>query len=368
MRKIVVYFLLLVALGVHGQKSSGPIDPRSYSFSNPYIIPTLENLENFYLLIKAGKPLYVTINGMDNGSTYYLKSGSTNEIGNLQNNIILMTKAGGWLWQYTINGIGNTVMVQVNYQADLQDQTIGSATYGDYPDFIRVPQGGSAKVSAGPNMNPTGGTTSGAYSWKDVNTGVVLTNSSIAFVDSVKNLLSGIIRGRTNDGTGYWTADTISILEKPTFNPTAKTLNFPTTVSGISYKLLKVSTVSGNDTTWTETHNVAGDGNARTLNLTDGTYKLTVTRGIYTATYPYGYFRPGITTAVNTAKVETINYRLVGNNLQFDREVHLKFYSLQGQILQQAQGSAFTLAHQTGIFTAIDKNGNTVREKIMVND
>jgi hypothetical protein len=51
--------------------------------------------------------------------------------------------------------------------------------------------------------------------------------------------------------------------------------------------------------------------------------------------------------------------------LQFDREVQLKFYSLQGQILQQAQGGAFTLAHQTGIFTATDKNGNMVRGKII---
>jgi hypothetical protein len=349
-------------------QTSGPLDYRLYTTkAHPYMIPSLPSGSTFFLIIKTGHPIYVATTSMDKGSgNYYLDGNGTPR--NISSDTILIEvgDAGTGLINFKVNNVAKTLGLWVNYQADLQDQTIGSSTYGDYPDFIWVPQGGSAKVSAGPNMNPTGSTNGGYFWFKETwnQAGLISSNKT----DSIKNFTLGNYISRTADGSGNSsgaTNDTISILEKPTFNPTAKTLNFPTTVSGIAYKLLKVSTVSGNDTTWSEAHNVAGDGNARTLNLTDGTYKLTVTRGIYTATYPYGYFRPGITTAVNTSQVATINYRLVGNNLQFDREVHLKFYSLQGQILQQAQGSAFTLAHQTGIFTAIDKNGNTVRAKII---
>ena len=359
---IFIALSLLVASSMFAQ-TSGPIDYRLYTTkAHPYVIPDLPSGSDFYLVIKTGHPMYVVFKGTDKGTATFYHSAPTIT---LTGDTVLIPEqfVGNVLVNFNKQGASQAIGLHVNYQADVQDQTIGSATYGDYPDFIWVPQGGSAKVSAGPWMNPTGSTTSGKYSWKNISTNLAVGNG---LTDSVRIFNNGIYACATNDGTG-WTADTITILEKPTFNPTAKTLNFPTTVSGISYKLLKVSAVSGNDTTWAEAHNVVGDGNARTLNLTDGTYKLTVTRGIYTATYPYGYFMPGITTAVNTAQVETINYRLVGNNLQFDREVQLKFYSLQGKILQQAQGTAFTLAHQTGIFTAIDKNGNMVRVKIMIN-
>lgn len=355
---ILIALSLLVASSMFTQ-TSGPLDYRLYTTkAHPYMIPSLPSGSTFFLIIKTGHPIYVATTSMDKGSgNYYLDGNGTPR--NISSDTILIEvgDAGTGLINFKVNNVAKTLGLWVNYQADVQDQTIGSATYGDYPDFIWVPQGGSAKVSAGKYM--------GNYKWTNLTTNIAI---SQGYTDSIKTVYQGVYQGWTIDGSGLTngnTKDTIVVLEKPTFNPTAKTLNFPTTVSGISYKLLKVSTVSGNDTTWSEAHNVAGDGNARTLNLTDGTYKLTVTRGIYTATYPYGYFRPGITTAVNTSQVATINYRLVGNNLQFDREVHLKFYSLQGQILQQAQGSAFTLAHQTGIFTATDKNGNTVRGKII---
>lgn len=42
---------------------------------------------------------------------------------------------------------------QVNFQADIQDQTIGSATYGDYPDFIWVNQGKFFTVGGGPILD-----------------------------------------------------------------------------------------------------------------------------------------------------------------------------------------------------------------------
>jgi hypothetical protein len=108
-----------------------------------------------------------------------------------------------------------------------------------------------------------------------------------------------------------------------------------------------------------------GDGNAKNITLTDGKYKLTTTFGIHTAVYPYGYFLVDITTAIDKTKEENINYRLVDNNLQFDNEVNMKFYSLQGQLLQQEKRVSFKLVRKTGILTATDKNGNTLTTKII---
>ena len=246
---------------------------------------------------------------------------------------------------------------QVNFCTDLQDQTIGSATYGDYPNFIWVSQGGTAYVSAGKQL--------GVYGWFDMSENTLTNNYS----DSTKTFTFGTYISRTLDkaaNSGSESRDTISILEKPTFNSTAKTLNFPTTTAGITYKLLKVGSINGTDTTWTEAQNFVGDGNAKNITLTDGKYKLTTTLGIHTTVYPYGYFVVGVTTALDKTKEENINYRLTDNNLQFDNEVNLKFYSLQGQLLQQEHGSSFKLCRQMGIFKATDKNGNVLAAKIIL--
>ena len=129
---------------------------------------------------------------------------------------------------------------------------------------------------------------------------------------------------------------------------------------------MKVNTINGTDTTWTEAQNFVGDGNTKDVTLSDGKYKLTTTLGIHTAVYPYGYFIVGVTTGFDKTKEENINYRLVDNKLQFDNEVNLKFYSLQGQLLQQENGSSFKLVRQAGIFKATDKNGNTLTAKILL--
>lgn len=247
---------------------------------------------------------------------------------------------------------------QVNFQADIQDQTIGSATYGDYPDFIWVNQGESATVSGGPNF--------GYYRWRNMDESII----TLGYTDSIKTVTQGNYISETRDASGMIpqgiTRDTISILEKPTFNSTAKTLNFPTTTTSVTYKLLKVGSIAVTDTTWTEMQNFVGDGNAKNITLTDGKYKLATTFGIHTSAYPYGYFIVGVTTGLDNTKQENINYRLFDNKLQFDNEVNLKFYSLQGQLLQQENGSSFKLVRQSGIFKATDKNGNTLTAKILL--
>jgi hypothetical protein len=346
-------------------QSSVTIDFKPYTTkAHPYMLPVVPSASDFYLSIKTGHPIYISVTNADKGTGYFYKATSPTKVLNGDTVLIDGGDTGNWLVEYKTGGTSKSIWLKVYYQADLQDQTIGSATYGDYPDFIWVAQGGSAKVSAGPWINPTGNFTSG-YTWKDVINGTVLTNSSIGNVDSIKILQTGIVRCRTNDGS-LWTADTISILEKPTFNSTAKTLNFPTTLTGITYKVLKVGSINGTDTTWTETQNFVGDGNAKNITLTDGKYKLITTRGIHTAVYPYGYFVVGVTTALDKTKEENINYRLTDNNLQFDNEVNLKFYSLQGQLLQHEQGCSFKLCRQVGIFKATDKNGSVLTAKIIL--
>ena len=355
-------FLFTILLGSSfsyaiGQ-TSATVDYRLYTTkTHPFMIPNLPSGSEFYLTIKTGHPVYISISGMDAKTGYFHGGVKSNTYSN--DTIQLLTgDCGSWIVNYNVSGTLKAIGLTINYQADLQDQTIGSATYGDYPDFIWVTQGGSANVSAGKYM--------ANYKWTNISTN---TSISQGTTDSVKVFLMGTYQGWTIDGSSLTTGntkDTISIIEKPTFNTTAKTLNFPITLTGITYKLLKVATISGTDTTWTETQNFLGDGNAKNITLTDGKYKLTTTLGIHTAVYPYGYFVVGVTTALVKTKEGKISYRLVDNNLQFDNEVNLKFYSSQGQLLQQEQGSSFKLCRQTGIFKATDNDGSVLTAKIIL--
>jgi hypothetical protein len=343
-------FLVTILLGstifnAMGQ-TSATIDPRNYSFANPYMIPNLPSTSDFNLTIKTGKPTYVKIAGVQVYTFMTNSDGYTIIANDLK---ILIDKTGHWIIEHDYIA----TLLNVTYQADLQDQTIGSTTYGDYPDFIWVPQSNSAAVSAGKYM--------AYYRWRNMDESLI----SRSAVDSLKTLQIGSYISQQTDGTGLLTRDTISILEKPTLNNPTKTLNFPTTTTGITYKLLKVGSISGTDTTWTETQNFTGDGNANNITLTDGKYKLTTTLGNHTAVYPYGYFVVGVTTAIDKTKEESVNYRLADNKLLFDNEVYLKFYSLQGQLLQQGQGNSFKLCRQAGIFKATDKNGNVLTAKII---
>lgn len=352
-------FLFTILIGIAFSHAVGQttatIDYQLYTTkTQPFVIPSLPSGSEFYFSVKTGHPIYITLSGIDKGTGIYYKLNAPTRIINGDTVIVESPGAGSWLVTFKENNVAKSIGLTLNYQADLQDQTIGSATYGNYPDFIWVAQGGSAKVSAGKYMTN--------YSYKDL-----LNNLSVGSgtADSVRLFNKGSYVCATNDGT-KWSFDTISILEKPTFNTTAKTLNFSTTTTGITYKLLKVGSINGTDTTWTETQNFLGDGNAKNITLTDGKYKLTTAFGIHTAVYPHAYFVVGITTALDKTKDENINYRLVDNKLQFDNEVNLKFYSLQGQLLQQGQGSSFKLCRQVGIFKAIDKNGNVLTAKIIL--
>jgi hypothetical protein len=357
---LLVFTALLTGLFYSVNAQNATIDYRLYTTkTHPFMIPDLPNGSDYYLSIKTGHPVYISFSGTDKGSGVFYKLTSPGKIISGDTVLIDGGDVGNWLVNFNKLGVAQAISFHTNYQADLQDQTISSATYGNYPDFIWVAQGGSAKVSGSSNFGYGG---SGYYKWKEI------TESAYTggYTDSVRTFTKGSFIGRLNDGTGYWTNDTISILEKPTLNTTAKALNFPTTLTGITYKLLKVGSINGTDTTWTETANYVGDGNAKSFTLTDGKYKLTTTLGIHTAVYPYGYFVVGVTTALDKTKKENINYRLVDNKLQFDNEVNLKFYSLQGQLLQQEQGSSFKLCRQAGIFKATDKNGNVLTAKIIL--
>lgn len=348
---------LTVSLLTTKAQTSEVIDPDNYSFANPYVIPSLPNGNVMNIIIKTGKPIHSIIDLADNNS---LRIFTPDGRSLLNVSEIEINFPGTWTLTYRQNGAERATGIQVNYQADIYDRTIGSATYVKRPDFIWVNAAESAVVSAGPWIGQRG-----IYGWND---GTTWTGWGGA--DSLYTCLKGNYIVWTVDGSGSGvntghSQDTISILEKPTFNTTTKTLNFPTTTTGVTYKLLKAGAIVGTDTTWTETQNFIGDGNTKEITLTEGKYKLTTTRGIHTAVYPYGYFEVSVTTALDKTKQQNINYRLVDNNLQFDNEVNLKFYSLQGQLLQQGNGSSFKLVRQAGIFTATDKNGNTLTIKVL---
>jgi hypothetical protein len=214
-------------------------------------------------------------------------------------------------------------------------------------------------VSAGKYMNPTGGNY-GYYKWKEITANTYTGD----FTDSIRVFSVGSYICTANSKAN-WSSDTISILEKPTMNTTTKMLSFPTAVSGITYKLLKVSTIFGTDTTWTTAETYVGDGAAKSFTLADGTYKLTTTFGIHTATYPYSYFVVGTSTAVQLSVASLIIYRQVGGKLIFNRSVRLRYYNLQGSLILQGEGSEFTLPVGTVVlFECTDNTGYKLSGKV----
>ncbi len=334
-------------------QNSAVIDPDYYrTKAHPYMIPDLPSGSDFYLAVKTGEPVYITLAEFVKGSVsfYVNNKGLT-----LSGDTVKMESNGSILVNYRkysndifLNGFS----LKVNYQADIIDRTIGSATYGKRPDFIWVNAGGSATVSAGPWM--------ANYKWTDLNSNVSISQGK---TDSVKILSQGFYQGWTIDGSGLTsgnTKDTISILEKPTFNPTAKTLSFPTTVNGISYKLMKYSSGSP-DSVWTEASSFVGNGAAKSLNLTTGVYKLWVSRATATASYPYGTFSTNIATQLSAVSASDIPYTHVGGRLLFANPVQLQLYNMQGIRLLQQSGTAFALpAGGVFLFVATDNRGRKV--------
>jgi len=362
LNSLFIFAFLTISLLTTKAQNSAVIDPDNYKTKEqPFIISNWVSGEDFYLAIKTGEPVWISFAGMDKGTGVYYKGTAPARTITGDTVQILAGDIGNYLVNFNKEGVIRAVGLTINYQADIFDRTIGSATYGKRPDFIWVNAGESATVSAGPWIGQRG-----IYGWND---GTTWTGGG--GTDSLYTCLKGNYILWASDGSGSGengghSQDTISILEKPTFNSTAKTLNFPTTTTGVTYKLLKVGNIAATDTTWTETQNFVGDGNTKEITFTEGKYKLTTTRGIHTAVYPYGYFEISVTTVLDKTKQENINYRLVDNKLQFDNVVNFKFYSLQGQLLQQENGRSFILVRQTGIFTATDKNGNTLTAKILL--
>ena len=289
--------LLAIACTSYAQ-TTATIDYRLYSTkAHPYMLP---NVGEFTLLFKTGYTIYISITDMDKGSGDFYKNwsdrSSTKEF-TVDTLGIDATDVGDWVLNYRKNSTNSTMKFHLHAQIDLQDQTIGSATYGNYPDFIWVALGGSAKISAGPNM--------ASYKWKNY------ADAAFPFVanisDSVRTFSVGAYMGRANDGASVSTSDTITILEKPTINAAAKTLSFGSTVAGVSYSIMKGGAVVGTDTTWTQAANYVGDGNAKSFSLTDGIYKLWVSSDGHTAVYPYGNIVLGTATQVEKVNHSNIN-------------------------------------------------------------
>jgi len=332
------------------------IDPDNYKTkSTPYLIPDLPSTAEYYVTVKGGEPIYITLTGIVKGSASYYVSNKSLTI--TEDTVKMDGYVGNILVNFRKNFDENVIHLYYHYQADIYDRTIGSATYGKRPDFIWINTGTSANISGSPRFS--------YYKWKSINDASFVGD----LADSTRIYNQGTYICRLNDNSlliDNWSNDTIFVLEKPTLSNTSKTLAFSSTTAGITYKLLKAIVINGTDTTWTESENFVGDGNSKNIMLTDGKYKLTTTFGIHTAVYPYGYFVVNTTTAAEKTKEDNLNYRLTDNNLLFDNEVNLKFYSLQGQLLQQENGSSFKLVRETGIFTATDKNGNTLTAKILL--
>jgi len=355
-------------------QNAATIDPSHYKTpQTAFVIPNLPSWSDYYLSIKAGESIYLTIDGADANSLICYLSAPT-RVRSWNPIKLEVWDVGNILVNYTQAWVNKATWLHVNYQADIYDRTPGSTTQNQRPETVWVGAGQNAVLSAGPNMNPTGSTTSWAYSWKNITTWAILSDVNTAYTDSIKTLPRGTYRVITNDGTGTRTADTIAVLEKPNLDNATRTLNFPSTTAGVLYKVYK----AGAWNTWTEIPGLAftGDGNTRAVILdaanvgNKDVIKLGVQR---TAATPVETNLPAIqadfTTDVVAVVPETVQFTQQNRELFRDKPVPSILYSIDGREIGTGISNHVTIPAEVPAGICIvryTENGQLRAKKIVI--
>ncbi|MEI6754600.1 MAG: hypothetical protein WCK78_15710 [Paludibacter sp.] len=73
--------LITIAGAVNGQNAA-TIDPIHYkTAATPFVIPNLPSGSDYYLSIKGGEPIYITIDGIDiNSGNFHLGTGTGRDV------------------------------------------------------------------------------------------------------------------------------------------------------------------------------------------------------------------------------------------------------------------------------------------------
>ncbi|MEI6754599.1 MAG: T9SS type A sorting domain-containing protein [Paludibacter sp.] len=175
-----------------------------------------------------------------------------------------------------------------------------------------------------------------------------------------------------NDGTGTWTNDTTAVLEKPAIDGKAKTIRFPTTTKDVIYKVFKLGTVLGQDTTWTEIPSLAftGDGNAKTVQVPDlGLYRIGTQR---TPSKPVEMNLPTqkvdyTNNVIDVNGNEPTSFKQQGRELFRDTEVPSILYSIDGKIVSRYLSNHITLSCGSGIYILkYIENNKSISKKIIL--
>jgi predicted Zn-dependent protease len=134
-----------------------------------------------------------------------------------------------------------------------------------------VDAGQQATLSAGPNM--------AYYRWRHMDESLI----SGGYTDSIKTVTPDQYISETRDKSGILpdglTRDTIAVIERPSANNSARTLDFATTVLGVNYKMYKFQPAAAGapmskapsesavDSAWVEVPSLSfvGDGNPRSV-------------------------------------------------------------------------------------------------------
>lgn len=367
-------------------------DAKYYSLTNPDTIPNLNDQTIYKLTIKAWERLPITMwNDMIPGSTTYLRwpndTGgwvSVNRINDLQNDVIYIDKVWNRERDYRKKSDGkiNHIGIQVNYQADTYDRTPWSSTQNQRPEVIMVDAGQQATLSAGPNMNPTWDL---LHSWYYKRKNINDASYTWSPIDSVRNISHGTYVSRTNDGTGTWTNDTIAVVERPSANNSARTLNFAATVNGVIYKVYKFQPAAAGapmskapsenavDSAWVEVPSLSfvGDGNPRSVWVELGTYRIGAQRTANTAVQQdTKSIKVDLGTDVLEVNTEEKNtFKQANRELSRATEVPSIIYNIHGQEMGTALASTIRIPDQATAWVYIvrfTENGKIHTKKIVI--
>jgi hypothetical protein len=288
-----------------------------------------------------------------------------------------------WTWtryykktDWTINHIG----INVNYQEDIYDRTPWSSTQNQRPEVVMVDAGQQATLSAGPNMNPTGWT-NWYYKWKNINDASFTGD----YTDSTRVVWNWTYISRTNDGTGTWTNDTIAVIERPSANNSARTLDFATTVSGVNYKVYKFQPAAAGapmskapsesavDSAWVEVPSLSfvGDGNPRSVWVELGTYRIGAQRTPNTdVQQDTKSIKVDLGTDVLEVNTEEKNtFKQANRELSRETEVPSIIYDIHGREMGTALASTIRIPDQATAWVYIvrfTENGKIHTKKIIV--
>ncbi len=302
-------WLITVAWAINGQNSR-VAEPQYYK--TPQTALAIPQVSEYYLYVKWGESMYITIAGMDANSWDFFKWTSPQREVNTNTLQLIPTDPGNRLVKYNSGWVAKSMTLHIDWNARLYaNNKPAETTRGN-------------KASAGPNM--------ASYKWAQLGNSFPFVGSAS---DSIKTGQIGETRMvRTNDGNGYSTNDTITFQGNAVIDGKNKLINIPSIVWE-KYIIAEPGTINWTDTTWTPVPGLQYNGNGSTISIqvpNRGKYNIWTQRvGSNNIEYNCPVSVDFTNDTPEVVNEETTSFRQQNRELFRDTEVPSILYSIDGR-------------------------------------